>query len=67
MRTIELVMIESGRFVGKKGSWFHFKRKSSDDWSNPQDSTCRRHPILDRNGFGILFMTGHSKEAVAEF
>ena len=42
MRTIESVMIESGRFVGKKGSWFHLQRKSSGDWGNPMDGTRRR-------------------------
>ena len=65
MKTIESLMIESGRFVGKKGSWFHLQRKSSGDWGNPLDGTRRRRPILGMYGLGILSMIGHSKEAVA--
>ena len=65
MRTIESVVIESGRFVGKKGSWFLLQRESSGDWGIPRDGTRRRHPILDMYGLGILSMTGLSKEAVA--
>ena len=65
MRPIESVMNESGRFVGKKGSWFHLQRKSSGDWGNPLDGTRRKHPIPGMYGLGILFMIGHSKEAVA--
>ena len=67
MRTLESVIIESGRFVGKKGSWFHLQRKSSGDWGNPLDGTRRRRPILGMYRLGILFKIGHSKEAIAEF
>ena len=65
MRTIESVMIESGRFVGKKGSWFHLQRKSSGDWCNPLEGSRRKHPIQGMYVIEILSMTGNSKEAVA--
>ena len=66
MRTIESVMIESGRFVGKKGSWFLLQRKSSGDWGNPQDGTRRRHPILGMYGLGILSMTGTQRRQLSD-
>lgn len=65
MRTIESVMIELGRFVGEKGSWFHFLGKRSGDWGNPLDGTRRKHPVLGMYGLGVLYLSGHSKEAVA--